>query len=179
MSEQEEEIFASSSDSSQYISWKARDKKWKSNSNEITAKEIALDFSTLKTGWGIWPEGQAITWTFGSKPSQLPQKPSDQHKQGFYIEAYIEEDKKMTKKVWSSLAFGERETIRLMHKQVIGTIKDNKGKIAVYTIDGANETLKIGKGDTCTAKCTFKGWSAKPAEEEEDSSDDTPIFDID
>ena len=49
MSEQEEEIFASSSDSSQYISWKARDKKWKSNSNEITAKEIALDFSTLKT----------------------------------------------------------------------------------------------------------------------------------
>jgi len=176
-------LFESSSDSSQYVRYAPQSKKWKSNGNELDLKQIALDFKSLKTGWGIWPEGQAITWTFGEVPSALPKKPTEQHKQGFYIDVYIHETnegsgvKELTKKTWSSLSFGERETIRLMHRQVKEDIKANAGKIAVFTFDGASENMKVGQGNTNYAKCTFKSWAEKPGETvANNTSDDDPVF---
>ena len=68
---EEDDLFASGGEASQFIRYAPQSKKWKSNGEELSIQQIALDFSTLKTGWGIWPEGQAITWTFGSKPSCL------------------------------------------------------------------------------------------------------------
>ena len=176
---EEDDLFASGGEASQFIRYAPQSKKWKSNGEELSIQQIALDFSTLKPGWGIWPEGQAITWTFGSKPSVLPEKPSDQHKQGFHIEAYIPEDKTMVKKTWSSMTFGERETIKLMYRQVKDQVKANPNKIAVYSFDGASENMKVGAGNTNYAKCTFKGFSDKPDAEVEDTSNDDPIFDID
>ena len=85
----------------------------------------------------------------------------------------------LAQKTWSSMTFGERETIKLMYRQVKDQVKANPNKIAVYSFDGASENMKVGAGNTNYAKCTFKGFSDKPDAEVEDTSNDDPIFDID
>lgn len=161
---------------SKYISYSSQKESWRADGENVKIANLAVDFASLKTGWGIWPEGQAMTWTFGSKISQLPPQPTEAHKSGFLVNIY---DKELGWREWSTTAVGQKMGFKELFSQVKDEWKTKSDKVAIFKFVKISDTVKMGGGSTNYPIYEFTGWADKPGgsvPEPASVDDPDPVF---
>lgn len=141
---------------------------WNTNNVEITNGFTAvMDLENIEVGWLLFAAGVAPQLTLVKLGQPLPQRPSDQHKQGF----------RMLMKLGKSSGGDVRE-IAATSKAVLGAVDDlhtayeaqkaaNPGKLPVVALTGSKAIVSTGKGQSSTNYAPIfeiQKWVDRPAE---------------
>lgn len=141
---------------------------WNTNNVEITNGFTAvMDLENIEVGWLLFAAGVAPQLTLVKLGQPLPQRPSDQHKQGF----------RMMMKLGKSSGGDVRE-IAATSKAVLGAVDDlhtayeaqkaaNPGKLPVVALTGSKAIVSTGKGQSSTNYAPIfeiQKWVDRPAE---------------
>lgn len=141
---------------------------WNTNNVEITNGFTAvMDLENIEVGWLLFAAGVAPQLTLVKLGQPLPQRPSDQHKQGF----------RMIMKLGKSSGGDVRE-IAATSKAVLGAVDDlhtayeaqkaaNPGKLPLVALTGSKAIVSTGKGQSSTNYAPIfeiQKWIDRPAE---------------
>lgn len=124
---------------------------WNTENVEVTSGFTAImDLENIEVGWCLFAAGVAPQLSLVKLGQPLPQRPSDQHKQGF----------RMMMKLGKSSGGDVRE-IAATAKAVLGAVDDlhnafeagraaNPNKLPVVALTGSKAIVSTGKGQTST-----------------------------
>lgn len=124
---------------------------WNTENVEVTNGFTAImDLENIEVGWCLFAAGVAPQLSLVKLGQPLPQRPSDQHKQGF----------RMMMKLGKSSGGDVRE-IAATSKAVLGAVDDlhnafeagraaNPNKLPVVALTGSKAIVSTGKGQTST-----------------------------
>lgn len=124
---------------------------WNTENVEVTNGFTAImDLENIEVGWCLFAAGVAPQLSLVKLGHPLPQRPSDQHKQGF----------RMMMKLGKSSGGDVRE-IAATSKAVLGAVDDlhnafeagraaNPNKLPVVALTGSKAIVSTGKGQTST-----------------------------
>lgn len=142
--------------------------QWSTNNVEITNGFTAImDLENIEVGWCLFAAGVAPQLSLVKLGQPLPQRPSDQHKQGF----------RMLMKLGKSSGGDVRE-IAATSKAVLGAVDElhnayeagkaaNPGKLPVVALTGSKPIVSTGKGQTSTNYAPIfeiQKWVDRPAD---------------
>lgn len=142
--------------------------QWSTNNVEITNGFTAImDLENIEVGWCLFAAGVAPQLSLVKLGQPLPQRPSDQHKQGF----------RMLMKLGKSSGGDVRE-IAATSKAVLGAVDDlhnayevgkaaNPGKLPVVALTGSKAIVSTGKGQSSTNYAPIfeiQKWVDRPAD---------------
>jgi hypothetical protein len=127
-------------------------------------KHAIFDLAGIKTGWGIFAEGQAPEWVFDPTLTQKAPKPQDgrEWKRGFKLNVYSESAFDGVRE-FATTATGAGMGIQALYEQYEkerGAF--NYSKVPVVQYDGHTPT-KVGKGNTQVPKLRIVEWRDRPA----------------
>lgn len=141
---------------------------WNTENVEVTNGFTAvMDFENLEVGWCLFAAGVAPQLSLVKLGQPLPQRPTDQHKQGF----------RMLMKLGKSSGGDVRE-MAATSKAVIGAVDElhtafeaqkgaNPGKLPIVALTGSKAIVSTGKGQTSTNYAPvfeIQKWVDRPAD---------------
>ena len=139
---------------------------------ELMGKQVALDLTSLRTGWcfsngqiGISPE-----WVWNETPARFDQpqpadRGEDKWKKGFSIRLSIGKDKPAS---WTQSGAGSWKGLISIMTAV--KADGGSGGAAIVSMSGVEE-IKFSKGGTSAPEFTFKKWADLPDCLKEDAAE--------
>lgn len=142
-----------SSGGGSYIRFQPSVNSWTMGDEEIDLKQFAVDFASVKTGWGRMATGEAPDWRWDEKLGARTKIPSDEKdakgnamwKRGFAVTLFIKEIGVVE---WSSTGTGPVMGLEAIYDQMeAAVVAGGEGSIPVLEYVGST-AQKIGKGNT-------------------------------
>ena len=148
-------------------SWSMSVKDSKEQKNFVFTQAV-IDLEKIKTGWGLFPEGQAPKWVMDASLTQPATKPADEagqsYKRGFKVDVFSKSlfgDEPVRE--FATSATGAVMGIQALYEQFEKELPNNKGSVPVVEFKGAIPT-KVGKGNTTVPTLVIVKWIPRPAE---------------
>lgn len=141
-----------SSGGGSYIRFQPSVNSWIMGDEEIDLKQFAVDFGSIKTGWGRMATGEAPEWRWDEKLGARTKIPSDEKdakgnlmwKRGFAVTLFIKEIGVVE---WSSTGTGPVMGLEAIFDPMEAAIGSDEGAIPILEYIGST-AQKIGKGQT-------------------------------
>lgn len=148
-------------------SWSMSVKDSKEQKNFVFTQAV-IDLEKIKTGWGLFPEGQAPKWVMDANLTQPAAKPADEsgqsYKRGFKVDVFSKSlfgDEPVRE--FATSATGAVMGIQALYEQFEKELPNNAGNVPVVEFKGAVPT-KVGKGNTTVPTLVIVKWIPRPEE---------------
>lgn len=142
--------------------------QWQTNNVEITnGFQAVFDLENIQVGWALFAAGIAPSFLMVPLGQPLPDRPSDQHKQGFKVMVKLGKASGDDARELSSCAkvvIGALDTLHTAYEAGKGA---NAGKLPVVALKGSTAVVSTGKGQSSTNYAPvfeIVKWVARPAE---------------
>ena len=149
-----------------HVRWMASTSTWKKSTEDGTVDvqipQAVYDLENIKTGWGIFAEGEAPEWVMDPSLKEKAPRPEDGRlwKRGFLVTVYSEKHLDGARE-FATTATGASRAILALYDQYEQQAGDNPGLVPVVRYDGATPT-QIGKGHTNVPILTIEKWLPRP-----------------
>lgn len=125
--------------------------QWETDPVEITdGFQAVFDMTNIKVGWMLFAAGVAPMMTMVPLGDPMPDRPSDQHKQGFKLMLKLGAGSGGDVREFASQAKAVIGAVDALHDLYTAGLKDNPGKLPVVSLKGTTAIKSTGKGQTST-----------------------------
>lgn len=141
---------------------------WQTNNVEITTGfQAIMDMENIQVGWILFASGIAPQFTLVPLGDPLPQKPSENHKQGFRLMMKLGKSSGGDVREFASCAKAVIGAIDALHDEFSRGRAANPGKLPVVSLTGTVPVVSQGKGQSSTNYApvfVIKSWIERPPE---------------
>jgi hypothetical protein len=138
------QAFEASSDA--YIDWMPQSASWNLSGEDpvkvTKTKGIVVVTNTLLTGWGVWPEGQAVEYQWSDVPGSRADKPGPDWKKAFSLTVHLRKEDGWpmdAEALWRTPKVGSFQSIAAVWPAVDKAGQDKETKLARLKIKGITE----------------------------------------
>jgi hypothetical protein len=125
--------------------------QWETDPVEITdGFQAIFDMRNIQVGWMLFAAGVAPIMTMVPLGDPMPDRPTDQHKQGFKLMLKLGKSCGGDVREFASQAKAVIGALDTLHDLYTAGLKDNAGKLPVVALKGTTAIKSTGKGQTST-----------------------------
>ena len=156
-----------------YVKYNAKAGRWYLKDDvEVQNPVFVADFSSIKTGWLLFLEGQAPDNTWDADLSNPAPKPSDKHKRGFKLRLFSGQHFGGVVEL-SSSSMHLCASINDLYTQYEAGAASNQGMLPVVKYTGSTP-MKDKMGTNYKPNFVIEKWVPRPAEFDA-VKEDTPV----
>jgi hypothetical protein len=141
---------------------------WETNNVEITPGfTFVPDLDNILVGWALFAAGVAPQFSMAPLGDPMPQKPSDQYKQGFKLMSKLGKNSGGDVRELASCAKTVIGAISTLHDEFTAGRAANPGKLPVVALTGSTPVVSTGQGKSSTNYAPIfeiTKWVDRPAE---------------
>lgn len=141
---------------------------WETNNVEITPGfTFVPDLDNVLVGWALFAAGVAPQFAMAPLGDPMPQKPSDQYKQGFKLMSKLGKSSGGDVRELASCAKTVIGAISALHDEFTAGRAANPGKLPVVALTGSTPVVSTGQGKSSTNYApifAITKWVDRPAE---------------
>lgn len=141
---------------------------WQTNNVEITTGfQAVMDLENIQVGWMMFAANVAPQFTLVPLGDPFPQKPSDNHKQGFRLMLKLGKSSGGDVREFASTAKAVIGAIDALHDQYTKEKAANPGKLPIVSMISTVPVVSQGKGQSSTNYAPvfhIEKWIDRPAE---------------